>query len=102
MSDATNGKGEWRFCLYVAGDGESSRIALNALREFQFRFLGSAAPVEVVDLGANGDARAREEFLVVPTAVRVRPRPKVVIPAPRSVEDVVRYLRVAGAGVPES
>lgn len=102
MNETKNGNVEWQFCLYVAGESDGVRLAMDALEMFQIRFLGAASPVDVVHLGSGCRAGSGEEFLVMPTAVRVRPRPRVVIPAPRNVEDVVRYLRVAGAGFPAS
>lgn len=94
------GRTEWKFVLYVAGESPRSRLALDALLAFGREHLGGPPSVEVVNVKTGSAPPPPEPLLLVPTAIRVFPEPRVLMPAPASAEDIRKFLRIAGHDPP--
>jgi circadian clock protein KaiB len=84
---------EYRFTLYVAGAGPSSRAAVENLRRLcQERLPAGRYAIEVVDVLDAVEAADAARILVTPTVVRTRP-----LPVRRVVGDLSAVDKVAAA-----
>jgi circadian clock protein KaiB len=68
-------KAEWQLRLYVAGQTQKSKAALNNLRRVCETHLADRYAIEVIDLLQNPRLAAGDQILAVPTLVRKVPEP---------------------------
>lgn len=66
---------EWELRLYVAGETQKSRTALENLKKICNEYLEGRYHIEVVDLTKNPQLAAGEQIFAVPTLVRKLPEP---------------------------
>ncbi|MGA9140848.1 MAG: circadian clock KaiB family protein [Methanocella sp.] len=71
------GKAEkaWQLKIYVAGETEKSRKAIENLRKVCEEHLKGQYEIEVVDLVKNPQLASKEQIFAVPTVVRKLPEP---------------------------
>jgi circadian clock protein KaiB len=78
MAEA-KGKGrtqkEWELKIYVAGETEKSRIAIENLRNVCEQHLKGRYHIEVVDLMKQPQLAAENQIFAVPTVIRKLPEP---------------------------
>lgn len=66
----------WTLRLYVAGENQKSRTALNNLRHLCQQYLGEGRyEIEVIDLMKNPQLAKADQILAIPTLVRRLPEP---------------------------
>jgi circadian clock protein KaiB len=68
-------KAEWQLRLYVAGQTDKSRAALENLHHICETHLAGRYHIEVIDLLVNPRLAAGDQILAVPTLVRKVPEP---------------------------
>jgi circadian clock protein KaiB len=66
---------EWELKIYVAGETEKSRVAIENLRKVCEEHLKGAYHIEVVDLVKNPQLAAEDQIFAVPTVIRKLPEP---------------------------
>lgn len=66
---------EWELKIYVAGETDKSRIAINNLRKICDEHLKGCYHIEIVDLMKNPQLAAEEQIFAVPTVIRKLPEP---------------------------
>jgi circadian clock protein KaiB len=66
---------EWELRLYVAGETQKSRTAIENLNRICEEHLKGRYHIEVVDLTKNPQLAAGEQIFAVPTLVRKLPEP---------------------------
>lgn len=66
---------EWELKIYVAGETEKSKIAIENLRKVCDEHLKGKYHIEVIDLLKNPQLAAEEQIFAVPTVVRKLPEP---------------------------
>jgi circadian clock protein KaiB len=66
---------EWQLRVYVAGETEKSRKAIENLRKVCEEHLKGQYEIEVVDLKKHPQLAAEEQIFAVPTVVRKLPQP---------------------------
>ena len=66
---------EWELRLYVAGETEKSRAAIENLQKICEEHLKGRYHIEVVDLMKNPQLAAGEQIFAVPTLIRKLPEP---------------------------
>jgi circadian clock protein KaiB len=66
---------EWDLRLYVAGETEKSRLAIENLNRICEEYLKGRYHIEVIDLRKNPQLAAGEQIFAVPTVVRKLPEP---------------------------
>lgn len=69
------GEKEWELRLYVAGETQKSRTAIENLNRICEEYLKGRYHIEVVDLTKNPQLAAGEQIFAVPTLVRKLPEP---------------------------
>ncbi len=65
----------WQLKIYVAGETEKSRKAIENLRKVCEEHLKGQYEIEVVDLLKNPQLASKEQIFAVPTVVRKLPEP---------------------------
>ena len=81
VRNIANGKGgtrekkEWELRLYVAGETQKSRDAIENLNRICEEYLQGRYHIEVIDLIKNPQLAAGEQIFAVPTLVRNLPEP---------------------------
>jgi circadian clock protein KaiB len=77
---ASNGHGgHYSFRLFMAGNGQNSRKALDNLRSICDEHLEGRFTIKTIDVVKNFDAAVNDNILVTPALVLVSPHPKVVV-----------------------
>jgi circadian clock protein KaiB len=66
---------EWELKIYVAGETEKSRVAIENLRKVCEEHLKGLYHIEVVDLVKNPQLAAEDQIFAVPTVIRQLPEP---------------------------
>jgi circadian clock protein KaiB len=66
---------EWQLKIYVAGETDKSRKAIENLRKVCEEYLKGQYEIEVVDLMKHPQLAAKEQIFAVPTVVRKLPEP---------------------------
>ena len=66
---------EWELKIYVAGETEKSRAAIENLRRVCEDNLKGEYHIEVVDLVKNPQLAAKDQIFAVPTVIRKLPEP---------------------------
>jgi circadian clock protein KaiB len=66
---------EWELKIYVAGETDKSRAAIENLRKVCEQYLKERYHIEVIDLMKNPQLAAEEQIFAVPTVVRKLPEP---------------------------
>jgi circadian clock protein KaiB len=66
---------EWELKIYVAGETEKSRVAIENLRRVCDEHLKGEYHIEVVDLMKNPQLAAKDQIFAVPTVIRQLPEP---------------------------
>lgn len=66
---------EWELKIYVAGETEKSRKAIENLQKVCEEHLKGRYHIEVIDLLKNPQLAAEEQIFAVPTVVRKLPEP---------------------------
>ena len=95
IKDAKKGKSkekadkEWELKLYVAGETQKSKTALENLNRICEEHLKGRYHIEVVDLTKNPQLAAGEQIFAVPTLVRKLPEPIRKIIGDLSAEEKV-------------
>ncbi len=90
---------EWELRLYVAGETEKSKAAIQNLREICEEHLKGRYHIEVIDLMKSPQLAAGEQIFAVPTLIRKLPEPvKRLIGDLSSSEKVLVGLDVRPAG----
>ncbi len=95
IKDTKKGKGkekadkEWELRLYVAGETQKSRTAIENLNRICEEHLKGRYHIEVVDLTKNPQLAAGEQIFAVPTLVRKLPEPIRKIIGDLSAEEKV-------------
>jgi circadian clock protein KaiB len=95
IKDTTKGKRkekaakEWDLRLYVAGETQKSKTAIENLNRICEEHLKGRYHIEVVDLSKNPQLAAGEQIFAVPTLVRKLPEPIRKILGDLSVEEKV-------------
>jgi len=72
-------RGHYLLRLFMAGNGQNSRIALANLRRLCEQHLKGRSTVETVDVVKDFQAAVRDNILVTPALILVAPRPRVMI-----------------------
>jgi circadian clock protein KaiB len=80
---------EWELRLYVAGETQKSRTAIENLNRICEEHLKGRYHIEVVDLTKNPKLAAGEQIFAVPTLVRKLPEPIRKIIGDLSAEEKV-------------
>ena len=80
---------EWELRLYVAGETQKSKNALENLNRICEEYLKGRYHIEVVDLSKHPQLAAGEQIFAVPTLVRKLPEPIRKIIGDLSVEEKV-------------
>ncbi len=80
---------EWELRLYVAGETQKSRTAIENLNRICEEYLKGRYHIEVVDLTKNPQLAAGEQIFAVPTLVRKLPEPMRKIIGDLSAEEKV-------------
>lgn len=66
---------EWQLRIYVAGETEKSRKAIENLKKVCEEHLQGKYEIEVVDLMKNPQLAAQDQIFAVPTIIRKLPEP---------------------------
>lgn len=66
---------EWQLRIYVAGETEKSRKAIENLKKVCEEHLPGKYEIEVVDLMKNPQLAAKDQIFAVPTIIRKLPEP---------------------------
>jgi circadian clock protein KaiB len=66
---------EWELKIYVAGETEKSRVAIENLRKVCDEYLRGRYHIEVIDLMKNPQLAAEDQIFAVPTVIRKLPEP---------------------------
>jgi circadian clock protein KaiB len=66
---------EWELKIYVAGETDKSRAAIENLRRVCEEHLKGEYHIEVVDLVKNPQLAAEDQIFAVPTVIRKLPEP---------------------------
>jgi circadian clock protein KaiB len=66
---------EWELKIYVAGETDKSRAAIDNLRKVCEQYLKERYHIEVIDLVKHPQLAAEEQIFAVPTVVRKLPEP---------------------------
>jgi circadian clock protein KaiB len=66
---------EWELKIYVAGETDKSRAAIENLRKVCEEHLKGTYHIEVVDLMKNPQLAAKDQIFAVPTVIRQLPEP---------------------------
>lgn len=66
---------EWELRIYVAGETDRSRVAIQNLQKVCEEYLKGRYHIEVVDLMKQPQLAAEEQIFAVPTVVRKLPEP---------------------------
>lgn len=66
---------EWELKIYVAGETDKSRAAIENLRKVCEQYLKERYHIEVIDLMKHPQLAAEEQIFAVPTVVRKLPEP---------------------------
>jgi circadian clock protein KaiB len=66
---------EWELKIYVAGETEKSRVAIENLRKVCEEHLKGEYHIEVIDLVKNPQLATKDQIFAVPTVVRQIPEP---------------------------
>jgi circadian clock protein KaiB len=66
---------EWELKIYVAGETEKSRVAIENLRRVCEEHLKGEYHIEVIDLIKNPQLAAEDQIFAVPTVIRKLPEP---------------------------
>ncbi|HEY3422418.1 MAG TPA: circadian clock KaiB family protein [Methanocellaceae archaeon] len=66
---------EWEIRIYVAGETEKSRAAIDNLRKVCEEYLKGRYHIEVVDLMKHPQLAAEDQIFAVPTVIRKLPEP---------------------------
>lgn len=80
---------EWELRLYIAGETQKSKTALENLNRICEEHLKGCYHIEVVDLSKHPQLAAGEQIFAVPTLVRKLPEPIRKILGDLSVEEKV-------------
>ncbi len=80
---------EWDLRLYVAGETQKSKTAIENLNRICEEHLKGRYHIEVVDLTKNPQLAAGEQIFAVPTLVRKLPEPIRKILGDLSIEEKV-------------
>lgn len=80
---------EWELKLYVAGETQKSKTAVENLNRICEEHLKGCYHIDVVDLTKNPQLAAGEQIFAVPTLVRKLPEPIRKILGDLSVEEKV-------------
>jgi circadian clock protein KaiB len=72
---ASKGSKEWELRLYVAGESERMKLALENLRKICDEHLKGRYDIEVIDLRKNPQLAAGDQIFAIPTLVRKLPEP---------------------------
>jgi circadian clock protein KaiB len=80
---------EWELRLYVAGETQKSKTALENLNKICEEHLKGRYHIEVVDLSKHPQLAAGEQIFAVPTLVRKLPEPIRKIIGDLSIEEKV-------------
>jgi circadian clock protein KaiB len=75
----TGPRGHYLLRLYVVGIGPNSKQALSNLQSICHEYLKGCYTIETVDVVKNFKAAARDNILITPALILVRPLPRVVI-----------------------
>jgi circadian clock protein KaiB len=70
-----NAPKEWELKIYVAGETEKSRAAIENLRRVCEEHLKGEYHIEVVDLMKKPQLAAEDQIFAVPTVIRKLPEP---------------------------
>lgn len=66
----------WTLRLYIAGENQQSRLALNNLKRLCREHIGEGRyEIEVIDLMKNPQLAKADQILAIPTLVRKLPEP---------------------------
>ncbi|MEO8524594.1 MAG: circadian clock KaiB family protein [Caldimonas sp.] len=65
----------YKFCLYVAGDAENSRVAIANLRDICERFLSARHQVELIDVLREPMRALADGVFMTPMLVKLTPSP---------------------------
>lgn len=66
---------EWELKIYVAGETEKSKAAIENLRKVCEEHLKGCYHIEVIDLVKNPQLAADDQIFAVPTVIRKLPEP---------------------------
>lgn len=77
--DSSQNTREYSFVLFVAGNGPNSRIARNNLACICENELAGRCSTEIVDVLKDLSAAVKNNILVTPTLLMLRPEPEAVI-----------------------
>jgi len=66
---------EWELKIYVAGETEKSRVAIENLWRVCEEHLKGEYHIEIVDLVKNPQLAAEDQIFAVPTVIRKLPEP---------------------------
>lgn len=98
-TEAKRKPNEWDLRLYVAGETEKSRAAIENLRKICEEHLKGQYHIEVIDLMKNPQLAAGEQIFAVPTLIRKLPEPmKRLIGDLSSTEKVLIGLDIHPSG----
>jgi circadian clock protein KaiB len=86
----------WEMRLYVAGETERSRHAIDNLKDICDIYLKDRCHIEVIDLRTHPEIAAKKEIFAIPTLVKELPPPvRKVIGDLHAIEKVLVGLDIA-------
>jgi circadian clock protein KaiB len=80
---------EWQLRIYVAGETDKSRKAIENLRKVCEEHLKGKYEIEVIDLVKNPQLAAKDQIFAVPTIIRKLPEPLKKLIGDMSVSEKV-------------
>jgi circadian clock protein KaiB len=76
MGSRPSAQESWTLRLYIAGENQQSRLALNNVTRLCEQHLGEGRyEIEVIDLMKNPQLAKADQILAIPTLVRKLPEP---------------------------
>lgn len=91
-------RGHYLLRLFMAGNGQNSRIGLANLRSLCEQHLKGRYTIQTVDVVKDFQAAVRDNILVTPALILVTPRPRVMILGNLSdLPTVLTALRISGS-----